>query len=472
MRPQRLKETHDLNELIFKYEVMSQKGTVFFIEKTGFLELIHHYEKEGSTDKALDVVDHALSLHEFVAELHISKARLLLSINCPEDAIECLEQSRALGSKNLVTELLYARALTLLDELEEALNILDQCKVTLCNNEKELSDILLLEACIFEKQKMYERAFYTLQESILKNTRNQKALERIWFNVECNRRHEKSLNFHKEIIEIDPYSSWAWFNLGHAYYFQHDYQKAIEAFEYAFLIDENFDFAYRDCAEVCMTIQDYNKALQCYLELTEHRVADPDILQKIGECYLVLCEYSKAKIYLLRAVNIDPQNDEALFFVGQCFANEGQIGSAVHFYKKAIELEDQREDYLSALANAYYKLGIYRKIPMLFNKVIELAPHESQYWYQYACFLIKRGKINEAIFLLNSAEKEASGTELLFCKAAALFLTHQNLDEAYSLLEEALLDNYKMYPILFELAPHLTRHRKLQAMIIYFRDEQ
>ncbi|MEM1323993.1 MAG: tetratricopeptide repeat protein [Bacteroidota bacterium] len=457
----------DLHDLVFQYEVMSQKGKVLKLEETAFLQLIDFYEEKQSPEKALQIVEFGLAQHQLSSDLHIRMARLQLQNQKIELALEFLDRAESFGHHQKELKFLRAKALTMTQNYHEALSLLYEIKQLHYVTKEELSDIHFQEATVYEKQELFDQMFYALKQALLENPANQRAMERMWISVELSRKHEESIYFHRALLDDDPYAYQAWFNLGHAYYSMNKYEKAIEAFEYAFVINDKFELAYRDYAEVCFELKRFDKALKCYLEALEHFDSDPDILAKVGECYEYLGNVAKAKIYFFRALNMDPRSDEVYFHIGECYAAENHLESALHFYKQAIKIDDRREDYLSSLANTYYRLGRPDKALPLFRKAIEIAPEQTSYWTEYAGYLLEMGRVYEAIELMEDAEINSIGAEIQYCKAVCHFKLGQRV-QALNCTGEGLMENFAAHKLLFELAPELQADKDVKAIIRYY----
>ena len=72
MNQQNFDNKHSLADLIFEYEAMSQKGTVEFVEETVFEKLIEFFQNKCSYEKALEVVNHALTHYHFkIGRAHV-----------------------------------------------------------------------------------------------------------------------------------------------------------------------------------------------------------------------------------------------------------------------------------------------------------------------------------------------------------------------------------------------------------------
>ncbi|MDX1940492.1 MAG: tetratricopeptide repeat protein [Saprospiraceae bacterium] len=449
-------------DLITEYEASVESGVELFLDEKTYLQLIEYYENEDQPDKALEATDHALGKHSYSIDFYLKKAQILIDIHQETLALQVLEKAAFIAPAEPEITLLRAEAMAHIGLHEEAFDLLNDLK-TDANNEL-LCEIFVCEALIYEVLEEYERVFYALKTALLENPRHQEALERIWLCVETTKKYEESIKLHREILDIDPYSYLAWYNLGHAQAYLGNYEEAIEAYEYAYIINQKFEFAYRDCAELCFEIKKYLKALNCYTELSEHVDTDSDVYFCIGQCYQQLKDYNAARSYYTQTLQADPLNDEVLYFIGECYAEEGKWKSALRYYKRAIRIEDAREEYYAAIGEAYFELGDIEKAETNFKAAIDLAPDQVEFCIQYTGFLIEIDRVEDALETLKEAEIYAEGSEILYCRIACLFALGRR-QEAFYWLGEALNEDYDTHRALFDMMPTLENDAEVVSLI-------
>src|SRR5690606_36727019 len=73
---------------------------------------------------------------------------------------------------------------------------------------------------------------------------DQTALYNVVYCYDFLAQHQEAIQFLEEFIDHQPYSEVAWHQLGRQFYTIKDYRKAIEAFDFASIIDERFSGAY------------------------------------------------------------------------------------------------------------------------------------------------------------------------------------------------------------------------------------
>ena len=459
-------EENIVKKLIYKFEDMSQKGTVSFFEKTAFLDMISYYETAGNFEKGIQVCDIARRQHVSSTEFLWHKSRLLAQLKLLQEALDCLEEALSFSPENFELNLLQAQIRIELGEFSAAYFNLK--RIYPSANKTAQAEVLFLLARIHEINGDFEKVFSTLKKAIRKDPEHPILLNKIWLAAEMSGLYQESANFHKELIENYPYSFLAWYNLGQAYFCLERFEDAAEAFEYSFIINKDFDIAYKDSAESYIMIKQFDKALKIYEEFLERPAPDSDTHAKVGLCYEHLGQILLAKDHYLKSLEINPSNSMALFRLGECFMADEKWDDAIHFYNQAIEADSDREEYLIAIAEAYFKNKNTTQAKIFFQKATDMAPELSKYWTQYAHFLMQMGDSEEAFSILDEAQIYTVDTEVLYCKVACLFAMSKR-EEALQTLTQALQENASLLESLFTLTPELEQDSEVRALINYYK---
>jgi len=466
---------HTLNDLISEYEAMSQKKAVVYYEETVFSNLIEYYQKEKNYDLALSLVEMALIQHSFSARLYYKKAELLFLYyqDTPfmEDALNALAEAEKLSPRDLDIILLKVELLGRSGSHFEAFSLLSNLKKELyLSTPHQLADIYYLEGILYEGLKDYDAMFKVWRKALLLNTRHTRILNKIWLCVEWGNKHQESIFLFEEIIDENPYCHLAWFYLGNAFVYFGRYKEAVEAYEYAFIIDNQFEWAYKECAAICLVLKDYAKALECYEEALKFVLADADLLFDIGQCYQLLGNLTVALDFYDKALDIEDYNDEIFYAIGQCMLRQEKFLDAIFYFRKAIELDGRREEYFASLGETYYQLNCYQEIRDNFTIATELAPEQADIWLQYATILFRLGDIKEALLILDDAELHSVGEELLYCRVACLESLGRH-KEAIDVLAEAMQEDPAKHKILYDYIPNLASKSSYLVVIDYFMGE-
>lgn len=463
----KIKRDSALINLVSEFECKFEQGEVGYMDEKVYLQLLEYYEDEYLFDKALEVVDYAIAQYKYRSEFYIIKARLLLSKTKVKDCLALLEIAENIAPFEREISIIRARAHAINKDFTAAHNILDDLKLGATKSDSV--DILIAESFIYEHMKDYNAMYDALSNAVLIDTKNEEAMERIWISAELSRRYEDSVQLHLTIIDKDPYNYQAWYNLGHGYNCIWEYEKAIDALEYSFIINPEFESGYLDCADTCLQIRNYEKALEIYIEANNKFGPNNELMVNIAHCYIYLNRIGIAKQWLLKAIKLDGFNDEAYFLLGECYSRDQVWYNAINAYHKAIELENRREEYYLGLAKAYLAVEDYNKATVNFQMATQTGPEDTLYWKEYICFLIKMGLHDEAIQVLDEAEDHTYGPDLLYCRAVTEYFLKNKVD-CLELLEEALMEDYDQHTLIFEIAPELKLDKEINSMIKYFAD--
>jgi|JI102314A1RNA_FD_contig_31_7074733_length_1462_multi_13_in_0_out_0_1 tetratricopeptide (TPR) repeat protein len=463
----KIKRDSALINLVSEFECKFEQGEVGYVDEKVFLQLLEYYEDEYLFDKALEVVDYAIAQYKYRSEFYIIKARLLLSKTKVKDCLALLEIAENIAPFEREISIIRARAHAINKDFTAAHSILDDLKLGATKSDSV--DILIAESFIYEHMKDYNAMYDALSNAVLIDTKNEEAMERIWISAELSRRYEDSVQLHLTIIDKDPYNYQAWYNLGHGYNCIWEYEKAIDALEYSFIINPEFESGYLDCADTCLQIRNYEKALEIYIEANNKFGPNNELMVNIAHCYIYLNRIGIAKQWLLKAIKLDGYNDEAYFLLGECYSRDQVWYNAINAYHKAIELENRREEYYLGLAKAYLAVEDYNKATVNFQMATQTGPEDTLYWKEYICFLIKMGLHDEAIQVLDEAEDHTYGPDLLYCRAVTEYFLKNKVD-CLELLEEALMEDYDQHTLIFEIAPELKLDKEINSMIKYFAD--
>lgn len=465
---QRIRRDSALISLVSEFEANYENGNIEYLSDKVFFKLIGYYEGEREFDKALDVAKLALEQFKYRSDFYIIKARVLLKMNAIEECLEHLEKAQTIAPYENEIIILKVKALALSGEYDAAFHHLEALKESAL--EGDLVEIYLCEAEINAEMNNHAERFDALKKAILLDNVSKEALQKLWSATELSKKYIECADFMSKIIDKNPYNSLAWYNLGQSLSFSGEYEKAIDAIEYSYIINPNFEDGYIDCADLCCQIKDFDRALSIYEEAISIFGEDNELLINIAECQMYLNKTKACKSNLYKAIKQDPYNDEVYFFLGECFSKEEKWYSAINAYHKAIEIEDGVGEYYLGVARSYVAVEDYNKATVNFHLAVSDGPEQTHFWMEFASFLMKLGLHEESIQILDEAEEYTFGADLLYCRAMANFFLN-NREDGLEFLKEALLEDYSLHTIIYVLAPELEVDKEISSMILYYAGE-
>ncbi len=467
MKHHNLNSKETLDSLLSEYKAMSQQGTVAFYEETVFLFFINHYKKTKESDKAFEVISHALSQHPYSTELYLQKAALLADNSEQELALRYLDKALLFSPSDANIYLLKAEVNASIDREEDAFEALSIAKGMLPENHWDL--VHVVEASIYESLEEYEASFEAYCSALRVNANNVLALNNISLSAALSYNFQKSITLHKAILDENAYSKRAWFNLGQAYQDLECLDEALEAYDYALVVDEKYGAAYRHCAEICIQKEHFKVAIKYYQEYLEHFPNDSYTLTQLGVCYEKTNNLRLAEAFFQSALKLDAYNATAHFQIGSCFAKSQKWQRAIDAYETAIALDSTREEYVAALAEAFFNVNNLDEADKNFYKATGIAPDLSEYWIRYATFLLDIGASSKALDILDEADIYSFGTELQYCRVACLLEDNQR-KEALALLCQVLEEDYQLHTVLYDLLPHLQEDIEVCSLMSIYKE--
>ncbi len=453
--------------LVTEFEEKVEGQYFHIFDENQLIDIISYYEDERQLHKAIEAVDLALSQYKYRVDFYLLKVRLLLKNGNCSSALDAIHKAESLSPYEFDVLLKKSKVLYCLKAYANSLEILDLLRMHHPMRSDE-SEVYLMEAYIYEALKDYDSMFDVLRDALIDNPLQIEALEKIWMAVEFSKRYKDSVEFHERLIDQEPYNGLAWYNLGHAHSCLNNYEKAIDALEYSYLILPEFQMAYRDCAELCMLTSNFSRARNVYEEELNRFGPDCDLLCDLGSCYLELEEIKPAIQRLKQAHAINPDNDEAKYLLASAYLRLGLTKKAIPLLLQALEIEDRREEYYARLADAYQQAGEITQADYFYRKATETGPEQLELWIEHAKFLFDCNEYKQAINVLDEAEYHTVGIELMFCKAACLIQMNE-IEEGVRLLENALEEDPLAVTVLNSFAPEVKSAAKVQSMISYFQ---
>lgn len=445
---------NSIEALVSAYEQGEKEEGLTYFDESAFFQLIDFYEGQDRLEDAIEVADQAISQYLFSVDFYLRKAELLIDVGEESTALEILNKANSFAPEEPGILMLKVEALTYSGRGDEARHLLRMLKEGA--NDAILAEIYLLESIIFEYQELYNQMFDSIKKGALLDPENREMLERLWLAVELTRKYEESIELHEIILDEHPYSFIAWYNLAHAHAYLGNYEKAIDAYEFTMAIKQDFEPAYKDCADLCFETGNISKSLKYFGESHEKFNSDSFVTQRLGQCYIHYNDTEKASIFLLKSIEQDPYNDEAHYLLGLCYLAKENPSFAIKCFNKAIELEGGDEKYFLGLAEANHLLNEWEAAINAYERAIYTTPESKESWINYIKFLLEQENPDDALDVLYRSEEYLMSEEFGFAKSACLYLAGHH-KEASNTLWMAMEKAPQEVSLFFELAPHLQQ---------------
>ncbi|MFA9289734.1 MAG: tetratricopeptide repeat protein [Solirubrobacteraceae bacterium] len=394
-----MKNNFSRSEAVVRFEKMLEENENWYYDSDDFCDIINHYLDINDLNYTHKALNFALGQHPENIDIKIKKLDYYLASEKFTQSVNLIKELKEVAKND--TEFLICRAkyYSLTNRPENAIYYY---KKALENQEDQ--DFIF--GCIgneYLNQEKYTHALEAFKTALRYNPDDDYFLESC---IECYDElflTQSCINFLQEFIDVNPYSELAWFQLGLQHYDTNEFENALEAFDYAFVINQKSISALSKKAECYESLGLYEKAIKEYQEILEIDDSPSFTYIKIGDIYNLL---NKPKIALreyLKAIHEDPQLDRSWAAASYTYEKMKLYNEALHYMKKASKLDIDNLDYLRQTAFLNIRLSLYEDAIEILKEIIELDKLSFINWYGLAELYIITGEYNQCIALLTQA---------------------------------------------------------------------
>jgi len=460
-------DREELKELLEQYVNIRSGKSHSFIEEDAFERIIDYFDDQDDLGQALEAAETGLDYFPYSSLLLIKKADLLIATRHYADALEILEQAALYDSSDINLYILKTDAYLALDQQLKAVEILEEALLLFEGEEK--TELLFELADVYDDYEEFDKVFDCLKLILEQEPVNEEALYKICFWTDFTGRNEESIRLHQAIIEEYPYSELAWFNLAAAYQGIKLYEKAIDAYQYAVVIDEKFDYAYRNMGDAYIRMRKYKDAIEVLEKVLELTRPEEVIYEAIGHCYHRLGKFAQARFNYRKAWHMSPQDSKLNYKIALTYINEEQWESAVKQLEIAMRINRNAPEYNLAMGECMLNLGNYKEAVIRFGVVVHNRPRNVTARESLIRCLYKAGDYDlaakQSIIALEATDNKPL---FYFLYSAALFAGGKP-KEALIQLEHGLSKAPKMVKKFIELNPSILQNNQVVDVLARYK---
>ncbi len=188
----------------------------------------------------------------------------------------------------------------------------------------------------------------------------------------------EGLGYLKKSLEIYPNYFPPMMLSGNAYSMLDEYQTALGFYKNCLILSPGHNHALQNLqyvAHEATTDGQYPIAEEALLLYLKHDEANASINEKLGELYgKDLQQPQKGLPYLLRANELNPEEDGIVQKIGVAYAISGNNEEAIKWFEKGVQLDPENARLWLNLGVAYQYVGQLDKAQEYMNKAFELEP--------------------------------------------------------------------------------------------------
>ena len=456
--------------LVARFESMMSSKDHHFFESDELEDIIEYYSEKGKWKKALNAVELALEYYGFNTDFHIHKTNLLISLEKYNEALNILNEIEPIIPLQFELHLYKGDCLMFLEEYAES--ILSYKKaLELAETVEEKENVYLDLAFVYQSIDNYNKSFECILKSIRLNYHHEEAISELGSFIEFHRYYDKGIKILNEVIEHNPYCFQAWYYLGICYRELEDIEKALKAFDYSIVINNEFEPALIEQARTMAFIGRWEEGIELFEKALKVTGSNDEIYTELGNIFYKKQDFQKAKIYYDKAIKSSLSTDftdELYYKIGQCYIKEEEWLKAKKCFKKAY---DKYKDaiYLKGLANVEEKLEEFESAIYYYEEAIEMDPYNEAVWEDYSNCLYQCDMVEDAVSVLESALfVMTDSAKLRYLLSAYLYKAGKKQQAKYE-FEKALSMDFLNHELYINAFPHLKKEESVRALIEQFK---
>lgn len=461
------RDNSEIKLLIDKFtKLVNSKGEAFF-DVEDFEILIFHFIQNNQLELAKTAVDMALSQHPFSLDIQILQSEYLLATGKLNKALNILLKLQTVEAGNPEVMALIADIYSQQHDSKEAIKYY---KKAIALNHEDSLDIKFNIGIEYQNLAEYDKALHLLKEVLWEDPENEAIGFEIIYCYTLADKDEEAVEFFQSFVDAYPYSFIAWYNLGTCLIKADLLEKAIRAFDYCTIVDQDIHLGFFQKALIQLELNRFEDAIDTYKDLLELEPNNITALLAIAECYDKLDDLETAELYFNAALGIDEENAEAWLGLALLCSRSERLNEALTFAEKSIKIEPKNTSSLCVKAEIEQELGQIDLAQLSYEEALLIEPDNHLATLDYSNLLEEHFSVEAAIELLQSYIEENDFIDALILYRLTVYLIKKgDLREAYSYFEEAIQLNFDDHDSVFRYYPASKKITELNMLVELYR---
>jgi|GEM_PF-6636467 len=460
------KDEERISILVEQYEKCIAGNEILPLSEDDFELLIEHFESKFEYERAILSADQAILRYSYSSIFYVKMAQLLISVKNCSEARKYYEKAliydpsgteiRLLESDLLISEGYYEQAIEVLIDLLDSIN------------PAEKADLHLEIADVHEQRKDSAETLRHIKQCLLHRPDHEEGLNRYWNLIESKSQFIEAEQFLTQLIDRSPYNFLAWNFLGNVYDELARHAEAINAYDFAIAINEEYYYVYWDKALCHEKMKDWAGAREVYEEILTRFTNEAQVRIDIGRCEAKLGRYSEARLQYFNALESITANamvSNAYYLIGKSFERELNFSQAVYYYKRAVEFQRNRSRYWNALGKCQYHLQQYMESAGSYIKSLSLNESKEKSWLMLARCYHQLEMGDMVIHVMTKAMETLPQNVDINYILSAYLIKYGRITEGLKQLDASLTMEPKGKSSIFALFPELRKEKEVCKLL-------
>lgn len=449
------------NFSLSRFESMLKTNNILFFDSGEFEEIIQYYLENGKVALARKAVKLGLEQHPTSTNLKLFQVEMFIFENELDTAEALLDSLHALEQSNEEIYIQKANIFSRRDKHEDAIKLLEKA-LEITDDEADVMSLIGMEYLFIED---FENAKLNFMKCLEQDEQDFSALYNIIYCFDYLEQHEAAIDYLNDFLNKNPYCEVAWHQVGKQYAALKDYKKALAAFDFAIISDDQFIGAYLEKGKVLEKMSKYYEAIESYTVTLGLEEPTSFALLRIGKCYEKLGNSELALQFYTKCVEEDALLDKGWIAITDFYFKRKNYQKALYYIDKAINIDSENVLYWKRYAKINNSLKLFEEAEHGFRRSIELGNYELDTWIARADILVKLGEFEAAMNNLHqAAEFYSESAEIEYRLAGIHYLLNEDVKGEYH-LKNALKFEPEYAMIIEELFPSIYNRKSVRELI-------
>lgn len=363
-----------IDSLIKRFEIMLMKSESSFFDMEEFLDIISYYTDNYQYNKALQVISIAVKQYPFSTEIRLLKANVLFKKDKKNEALNILTEIEPLESQN--PELFFLKGNILIRD-EKISEAMESYKKSLIISNDDKDAFLFSISGYLMSNDHFKEALVFFEQLLLMGYDDEDIMNDISLCYEKLKDYKKSAKYMRKMLVDSPFDEMAWDYLGDLYLKDNQQDKALEAFFFAFALDEELHDSVEKIADIFYKKNDVDNALKYYQFLLLKYPQEIRYHLNIAEVHFNAGAIDEAHEHYLFVLDKEAKNPKAFYGISQIELKKKNLNKALDMVYVAMLYDKSNPDFHHLRGEIRLELGQKDKALNDFEKACNLADENS-----------------------------------------------------------------------------------------------
>lgn len=238
---------------------------------------------------------------------------------------------------------------------------------------------------------------YSIEKKALENPNNFENLLSLGITSLDKKEYEKSKDYLKQALGINPESPEAHFYLGFAY--ENLGQNDLALVEYKRAIQMKYDYtiAHYNLGDLYIKLGDTILAIQEYKKVIKEEPDNYQAFISLALAYEKINNFEEAKKVYQEAIKINPQRVDAFINLANIFVIENKTDEAINMYNEALKIDKDNSNAIFNLGILYHQVKDYNTAKAYYKLAIKKDPNNSYIYNNLGLVYFSLTQIDDAI---------------------------------------------------------------------------